>query len=473
MSRFDYVEVPSYAKRLESVPQAIKDEDSTRPTPAVMTSLPHAKPSSDSSMFSPTTQPISPSRTFGNLPGMLLASSLQLPTNMPSGNMRNSAHLLSTRDPLSVPITTVNFRRFIAKVGFVFWLQDRLEEILMWKKGWKVTGMWMAVYTFLCYFPRLILLLPHAILLGVLLATHPSRHLSNPELTNSPPALPPLQHPPRANAREGSADWLANIQGIQNLMGAFSDVFDTLFPLVHHLTYSTPYTPHILTITFLTLLLALPLLPLIPLRPLFLVLGLCPFFLTHPITRRTLPVFLSILPLAHIHAWIARVVDNDRMKDEHWQSPLREVELFENERWAPGESGLAGAWGKSLLKSGERVAWTRGQDGWSGISADGSGDVSNLTFALDAEWAFVETEDWRPDIEARWTTVDAGEHGWVYTNDAWLGPRSSPLDEWMSTGVDIYEVQFIGSPHVLKRRVILCDIIVKLTECSEAHLFLT
>jgi hypothetical protein len=54
------------------------------------------------------------------------------------------------RDPLSIPITTVNFRRFVSKVGPVFWLQDRLEEILMWRRGWTVTSAWMAFYAFLC-----------------------------------------------------------------------------------------------------------------------------------------------------------------------------------------------------------------------------------------------------------------------------------------------------------------------------------
>ena len=101
------------------------------------------------------------------------------------------------------------------------------------------------------------------------------------------------------------------------------------------------------------------------------------------------------------------------------------MELFENERWAPGE-GIG--WGKAGLKAGERVAWTRGRDGWSTVAADGSGDVrsvdvafplvgplcshgnsSNLTFPLEPGWAFVETEDWRADVEAKWSEVGADD----------------------------------------------------------------
>jgi hypothetical protein len=188
--------------------------------------------------------------------------------------------------------------------------------------------------------------------------------------------------------------------------------------------------------------------------------------------------FLSSLPLSRWRARLTRLIDDDRLKDRHWQSELREVELFENERWAAGE-GIG--WNKANLKPGERVAWTRGRDGWSGVTADGSGDVrsvvpppfffffpfevtpvcsrgnsSDLTFLLEPGWAFVETEDWRADIEAKWSDVgsnDCKHHilpkllrsfvdvfcdppaGWVYTNDAWLEPHASPMSEWKAQGV--------------------------------------
>ncbi|TFY83840.1 hypothetical protein EWM64_g167 [Hericium alpestre] len=427
MAAFNYVAIPSYATPVESDPPAVPSErKEPRSAPKVVTSLPHSQPTQDPLRTSPTnaTTPSGKS-ALGNLPGLLLASTLQLPANPPTANLRSSVSLLSTRDPLSVPTITVNFRRFIAKIGPVFWLQDRIEEVLMWRKGWKVTTLWMTVYAFLCYFPRLILLIPHAILLGVLVAGHPSRR---PESSDDPDVILP---PPKANAREGSAEWLAIIQAIQNLMGAFSDGYDAVFPLVPHLTYSTPYTTRILILTFVTFLLVLPLVPFIPLRPLFLVLGLLPFIITHPVSQRTLPVILAALPLRRLHTWVVRATDDDRLKDHHWQSQLREVELFENERW----NIETAQWSKAALKASERVPWTRGRDGWSGLSTDGSGDVSsNLTFALEPGWAFVETEDWRADFEALWTESGSDDDGWVYTNDAWLDPHSAPLEDWRTTG---------------------------------------
>ena len=34
---------------------------------------------------------------------------------------------------------------------------------------------------------------------------------------------------------------------------------------------------------------------------------------------------------------------------------------------------------------------------------------SNLTFTLEPGWAFVETEDWRKDLEASWSTVESDD----------------------------------------------------------------
>lgn len=71
---------------------------------------------------------------------------------------------------------------------------------------------------------------------------------------------------------------------------------------------------------------------------------------------------------------ITRLVDNDRLEDHHLKSVLREVELWENERYGPISGGGSG-FGKAQLKTGERKGWTRGRDGWSQLDAEGNGDV--------------------------------------------------------------------------------------------------
>ena len=138
----DYVDIPSVASRLPP-----DDGRLTQSQPRIQTSVNPAYSSA------PSTEPTAsaPAKTMlGNLPAILLASAAGIPTSTDSSGQRGSGTLISTRDPLSIPITTANFRRFVSKIGPAFWLQDRIEEILMWKRGWKVTTVWMAVYTFLC-----------------------------------------------------------------------------------------------------------------------------------------------------------------------------------------------------------------------------------------------------------------------------------------------------------------------------------
>jgi hypothetical protein len=142
-----------------------------------------------------------------------------------------------------------------------------------------------------------------------------------------------------------------------------ADLYDAVFPFVSHLTYSTPYTTHILTFTCVLTIVSLFVLPFITLRAAFLVLGLAPFVLAHPWTLHMLPVFIRALPLRHLHARILRIIDDDRLSDTVWESPLRDVDLFENER----VGGDPGIWSKTSLKQGERLAWTRGRDGWSAL----------------------------------------------------------------------------------------------------------
>ncbi|TFK52641.1 hypothetical protein OE88DRAFT_1658011 [Heliocybe sulcata] len=441
MTTLDYVEIPSYATRLQSNVSLSSD---VRPAAKITTSLPHPESSPVLSPLS-ATQFTSPTKGLGgpafNLPQILLSS---LPAPPPTPRNAPPGQLLTTRDPLSIPITSANFRRFVAKSGPIFWVQDRIEEVVMWRKGWKFTGVWICAYAFLCYFPHLILLLPHVILLGILISTHPSQKSTSSPGNDADQTVPP----PPPSAGEGSVDWLANLQAIQNLMGFVSDAHDFIYAVVPHLTYSTPYTYHLLAFLAVSFLLLLPLISLLPLRPTFLVLGLAPFAVTHPFVRiHVYPLvasFFSASPSAllpshllrarkRVYTRFFRALDDDRLDDRHWRTELRDVELWENERWMPGSSSddSNGSWNKANLKAGERSAWTRGRDGWGGVLPDGSGDVSsNLTFSLAPGWAFVETEDWRPDMEATWAPAGADEYGWVYTNDAWQDPRPGLVEEW-------------------------------------------
>lgn len=142
MTIFDYVDIPACAA-------VVPPEANNRPDTNVHTSPPPASHATDDPVSPSSAQANTPTRTvFKNLPGLLLTS-LPIAIDVFNGNPRNVSQLLSTRDPLSVHTTTVNFRRFVSRVGPLFWLQDRIEEIVTWK-GWKGTVMWMIAYSFLC-----------------------------------------------------------------------------------------------------------------------------------------------------------------------------------------------------------------------------------------------------------------------------------------------------------------------------------
>jgi hypothetical protein len=144
MTIFDYVDIPACAA-------VVSPEANNRPDTKVHTSPPPTSHATDDSVSPSAQGNNTPTRTvFKNLPGLLLTSTLQIPSNPFNENPRNVPQLLSTRDPLSVPTITVNFRRFVSRVGPLFWLQDKIEEIVTWRKGWKVTVMWMIAYSFFC-----------------------------------------------------------------------------------------------------------------------------------------------------------------------------------------------------------------------------------------------------------------------------------------------------------------------------------
>jgi hypothetical protein len=64
------------------------------------------------------------------------------------------------------------------------------------------------------YYPRLMLLIPHCILIGIILAMYPSKTSDSQDSeTIVPPASPP-------NPTEDSVAWQSNLRAIQNFMGA-------------------------------------------------------------------------------------------------------------------------------------------------------------------------------------------------------------------------------------------------------------
>lgn len=142
----DYVDIPSCATPLRST--GTGSTSSTRPLKKIATSLPTSNASEPRASLSSSPTSATPKLSY-NISSALLAAGLHMPSPS-AANPRKTANLMSSKDPLSLPLTTTNFRRFAGKCGPIFWVEDRLEEIIMWRKGNMYTGAWMAAYAFIC-----------------------------------------------------------------------------------------------------------------------------------------------------------------------------------------------------------------------------------------------------------------------------------------------------------------------------------
>ena len=95
---------------------------------------------------------------------------------------RNHITFLSSWDPLLSPIMSTNFKCFDSIIGPVFWIQDRVEEIIVWKTHPIRPLIWMAasficascfvLFLFFCltvtrFSPRIFLLMLHVILIAL------------------------------------------------------------------------------------------------------------------------------------------------------------------------------------------------------------------------------------------------------------------------------------------------------------------
>lgn len=198
-------------------------DDSFRP----MAGTRRGSDASDTSI-APSTASAATSGTRASLSRKLLGSFAAVqaaPEPLPAG-----AH----KDPLSLVITTKNFRAFVAKAGPLFWFQDHVEATFLWD-DWAWTAMWMAIWAAISLRPSLLLAAPPAILTFILYKTHRARFphayahsslrlssptealtslLEKPTKLHDDHPLPPLTPTP---AQEGSMQFLQNLRDIQNM----------------------------------------------------------------------------------------------------------------------------------------------------------------------------------------------------------------------------------------------------------------
>ena len=282
----------------------------------------------------------------------------------------------------------------------LFVLQGCLTRLFLWKAPTH-TASFLAVYTFLCLDPSLLVVLPFLVLLFfIMIPSFLVRHPPPPTNLSTdyyspygPPIAPPVNLRP---SNEISKDFFRNLRDLQNSMEDFARLYDEVAALIGP---PTNFSNEALSSAIFLFLCASACIMffaahLIPWRAIFLILGWAMTLFGHPALQRA---FLSALkehlePREHqakglLLRWVQRDVKLDGTPE------VREVEIFELQR----RSG-AGEWESWVfspspydLLSAERVSQTkpRGTRFLEDVQAPSGWGWCNQTWALDMnsrEW---------------------------------------------------------------------------------------
>ena len=151
---------------------------------------------------------------------------------------RSSAYV--RRPAFSLPLMTNNFRRFNGRIGIVFVFQNQVIRLFTWTVPTHTLS-FLAIYTFVCLDPYLLVILPVAaallfVMVPAFLTRHPPPPPSNSTSSTTPyysidgPALaPPKTIKP---ASETSKDFFRNMRDLQNSMADFATLHDTLIAAI-------------------------------------------------------------------------------------------------------------------------------------------------------------------------------------------------------------------------------------------------
>ncbi|CAG8532285.1 3091_t:CDS:2 [Ambispora gerdemannii] len=337
-------------------------------------------------------------------------------------NMTNESKLPSdsSHPPLNLQTTTINFKKFVQKCGFIFALQDAVEDLVTWKNSAN-TLLAMVVYIYLCLYPHLIILTPLVIVLSVLISSYTKRFPDGPinQIRNrkkSNKNKKSKQSVPMLPA-ENSVDYLKNMQNIQNVMGTVSDGYDAVIPLFKHLDWSNEQESlRITQIVVLMLALLTATVWFVPWRKVFIVVGLSVFILNNKFVKALIkessPLIMERGKI-FMDQWKEFFMSEDDEEESEQDEII--VSVYENQRWWAGTG-----FGPQLLRS-ERAPWSSSMAGTTGLPPK-----DEIVPHEGYEWA---GEDWSVDMNNVWEdekgtelSVEPDEGGWVYTDNQWENP---------------------------------------------------
>lgn len=244
------------------------------------------------------------------------------------------------RPGFSIPAMSNNFRRFNARVGVLFALQNRLIHLFTWRHP-TATMSFLGVYTLLCLNPHLLPVVPLVgVLFWIMIPSFLARH---PASTNDPRMEPSFRGPPVAPpsrvkpAPEMSKDFFRNMRDLQNSMEDFSRVHDAANEQI------TPYTnfsdegmSSLLFVSLFSLCcVAFFAADMVPWKLVLLVAGWAAVISGHPEAQKIMESSSNASQMRHhatgIQEWLRSLIAVDIVLDDPPQ--VRQVEIFELQKY--------------------------------------------------------------------------------------------------------------------------------------------
>lgn len=244
------------------------------------------------------------------------------------------------RPNFSVGLMSSNFRRFNARVGIVFVLQNRLIHLFTWRHPTSTLS-FLALYSLLCLNPHLLPLIPlGGLLFYIMIPSFLARH---PTSTNDPRMEPSLKGPAIAPpsrvkpAPDLSKDFFRNMRDLQNCMEDFSRVHDAANEYVTPYTNFSDESVSSALFTFLSMLCCAAFIgsQLMPWRAVALVSGWVALLSGHPKARSVLLTSQNLSQVRanvdNLQALVRSWVESDILLDE--PPERRQVEIFELQKY--------------------------------------------------------------------------------------------------------------------------------------------
>ncbi|KAI8987361.1 integral peroxisomal membrane peroxin-domain-containing protein [Mycotypha africana] len=363
--------------------------------------------------------------------------------------------------PLSAQNTTKNFSRFVSRCGPMFSFRDKVILLLNWHKPVD-TMIAMLIYCLICLYPKLVLIVPHVILLQIIISEFSKKYTlerkensreknstevnssystvtSAQQLSQQSDKIATKQHkdttkgsrstgfasifPATIPNNENSPEYLRNLQNLQNMMGEMSDLHDFIVSKCHYIDWSNESeTVFIFQLALLTLLAFSLIISFVSLQSIFLVGGITVFLIN---TR-----FAKYI-LKHLTTAVTEKRKSDLLKPatailrgfqksyviqqlNQQENEVLEISLFENQRWWPDIEAFA-----SQMLPGERGLWTD----YSGMILKDERVVETIApegyHWIDREWFLDKKGPWVDDQFNREVVIFPDDCGWVYTDFNW------------------------------------------------------